>query len=268
MRTLRKAGKFILIFYVLLVTMLYFFQEKLIFLPTKLPQNYEYAFKRPFEEFNLTSTDSAILNAVHFKQDEPNGVILYFHGNAGDLSRWGDIVTFFVDKKYDVIVMDYRTYGKSTGKLSEEALHNDAQLFYDYTLQQYQENEITIYGRSLGTGIATKLASNNKPKRLILETPYYSLINVAKDRFPFLTVRWLLNYKFKSFQYIQQVISPVYIFHGTDDQVVPYTSGRRLFDVIPPTHEKKFHTINGGGHNNLKEFETYLKGIETILSVD
>ncbi len=268
MQKLQKTARFILFFYALLLIMMYFFQEKLIFLPTKLPQDYEYTFNRPFEEFNLTSNDSAVLNAVHFKQDNPKGVILYFHGNAGDLSRWGDIVTFFVDKKYDVIVMDYRTYGKSTGKLSEKALYNDAQLFYDYTMKQYQESEITLYGRSLGTGIATKLASHNNPKRLILETPFYSLIEVARNRFPFLPVNWLLNYKFKSHEYIQKINSQLVIFHGTEDKVIPYESGRRLFESIPSGIKKKFYTIEEGRHNNLIEFEAYLKGVTAILEDD
>ena len=244
--------------------MLYFFQEKLIFLPTKLPQGFKYSFSHTFEEFNLTTKDSAVLNAIHFKQDNPKGVILYFHGNAGDLSRWGDITTFFAEKKYDVVVMDYRTYGKSTGKLSEEALYSDAQLFYDYALKHYGENKIVLYGRSLGTGIATKLAGTNSPDKLILETPYHSLLDVAKDRFPFLPVKWLLKYKLLSHDYIQNVTCPVTIFHGTNDDVVPYESGRRLFDSIP-IESKKFYKVVGGEHNNLIQFETYLKGIEETL---
>jgi len=151
--------------------MLYFIQEKMIFLPTKLPQDYRYSFRHDFEEINLKTDDGFVLNSIHFKQLKPKGLILYFHGNAGDLSRWGNITSFFADKNYDVLVMDYRTYGKSTGKLSEDALHNDAQLFYEYALERYDESDIILYGRSLGTGIATKLAANNNPDRLILETP-------------------------------------------------------------------------------------------------
>ncbi|MFK5972556.1 MAG: alpha/beta hydrolase [Flavobacteriaceae bacterium] len=264
MRRLIKIAKVLLFIYVLLTIMLYFFQEKLIFLPTKLPQDFKYSFSQTFEEFNLTTKDSAVLNAIHFKQDNPKGVILYFHGNAGNLSRWGAITSFFVEKKYDVIVMDYRTYGKSTGTLSEEALYSDAQLFYDYTLKQYGEHEIVLYGRSLGTGIATKLAGTNHPNKLILETPYYSLLDVAKDRFPFLPVKYLLKYKLLSHDYMQSVDCPVTIFHGTNDAVVPYASGRRLFDSIP-VENKKFYTIEEGEHNNLNQFKTYIRGIVEVL---
>ncbi|MBT8313866.1 MAG: lysophospholipase, partial [Maribacter sp.] len=109
----------------------------MIFLPTKLPQDYRYSFRHDFEEINLKTDDGFVLNSIHFKQVKPKGLILYFHGNAGDLSRWGNITSFFADKNYDVLVMDYRTYGKSTGKLSEDALHKDAQMFYGYALDRY-----------------------------------------------------------------------------------------------------------------------------------
>ena len=97
----------------------------------------------------------------------------------------GLIAEYFVTKGYDVLIMDYRTYGKSKGKLSEKAFYDDAQYCYDYLLKQYSENEITIYGRSLGTGISTCLASKNNPKQMILETPYFIILDVAKHRFPF-----------------------------------------------------------------------------------
>ncbi|MCK0157891.1 alpha/beta hydrolase [Cellulophaga sp. F20128] len=244
--------------------MLYFLQEKLIFMPTTLAHDYEYTFSKPFQEFNLFAEDGAQLNGLHFKAERPKGVILYFHGNAGDLSRWGEIASFFVDKQYDVIVMDYRKYGKSTGKLSEKVLYTDAQLFYDYSLQHYEEHEITVYGRSLGTGIATQIASVNKPNKLILETPYYSLVSLAKNRFSFLPIESLLKYKIPSHKFIQQVACAIVIFHGTDDRIVPYSSGKRLYESIPHS-KKQMITINGGAHNNLIQFDAYLQNSTKVL---
>ncbi|MEE9363803.1 MAG: alpha/beta hydrolase [Cellulophaga sp.] len=264
MQKLKKIVSYLFLFSALLTIMLYLFQEKLIFLPTKLPQEYTYSFSQDFSEFNLNTEDGATLNALHFKQENPKGVLLYFHGNAGDLSRWGEITTFFVEKQYDVIVMDYRTYGKSTGELSEKLLHKDAQLFYEYTLKHYSESEISIYGRSLGTGIATKLASDNNPKQLILETPFSSLIDVAKERFPFLPINWLLKYKLKSEEYIERISCPITIFHGTEDSVVSYDLGLRLYNAIPGEN-KKMYTIEKGNHNNLIQFDTYRNGIDAIL---
>ncbi len=264
MRKLAKTGIYILSGYLILSFMLYFIQEKLIFLPSRLPSDYRYEFSLPVEEFDLTTPDGARLNAIHFRNEVPKGVILYFHGNAGDLSRWGTIVSAYADLGYDVIAMDYRTYGKSTGKLSERALYEDGQLFYDYTRQEYPEQSIILFGRSLGTGIATYLAAANKPGQLILETPFYSLMEVGVRRFPFLPVRWLLRYPMKSYEHVRQLSCPVAVFHGTADRIIPIESGKKLFEVIPT--EKEFFQVEGGRHNNLMGFETYQRGIRTILS--
>ena len=245
-------------------TSLYFFQEKIIFRPTILAQDYTFNFSNFFEELFLKAEDGAIINAIHFKTENPKGVILYFHGNAGDLSRWGKITEFFVEKDYDVLVMDYRTYGKSKGKLSEQALYNDAQMCYNYVLDRYQESEIIVYGRSLGTGLATYLASNNNPRQLILETPYYSLTDVAKHRFPMFPNNKLLRYDFPSYKFVQNVKCPISIFHGTDDTVVPYVSGEKLFNSMVQK-EKMFFTIENGEHNNLMAFDSYIQQIQKIL---
>lgn len=249
--------------YVMIASALYFLQEKMLFLPTTLEQDYQYQFNYPFEELFFRTDEEAIINAVHFKAKNPKGVILYFHGNAGDLSRWGTITEYFVEKNYDVLIMDYRTYGKSSGKLSEEAFYKDAQFCYDYLLDQYSENEITLYGRSLGTGIASYLASQNQPKQLILETPYFSILDVAKHRFPLFPVKQLLNYHFPTYQYLPYVTSPITIIHGTDDSIVPYTSGKKLLELN--LENLSFTTIEGGDHNNLVEFETYHTTVEIIL---
>ncbi|MGC1205993.1 MAG: alpha/beta hydrolase [Flavobacteriaceae bacterium] len=245
-------------------TSLYFLQEKILFLPTVLEQDYQYQFNYNFEELNFETNDGANLNAIHFKAKNPKGVILYFHGNAGDLSRWGTIAEYFVEKQYDVLIMDYRTYGKSKGKLSEAVFYKDADLFYQYLKDRYNEEEITIYGRSLGTGIATYLASKNNPKQLILETPYYSILDVAKDRFPIFPVEKLLKYKFLSFEFIQKVSCPITMFHGTNDSVVPYASAEKLFEIAPKL-KTNFVIIEGGNHNNLIDFERYKTTISEIL---
>ncbi|MEH6535443.1 MAG: alpha/beta hydrolase [Psychroserpens sp.] len=243
---------------------LYFLQEKLLFFPTVLSLDYQYEFVTPFEELFLKPAEDVSINAIHFKTENPKGVILYFHGNAGDLSRWGKIAEYFVTKGYDVLIMDYRTYGKSKGKLSEKAFYDDAQYCYDYLLKQYSENEITIYGRSLGTGISTCLASKNNPKQLILETPYFSILDVAKHRFPFFPVSTLLKYKFPSNEFVVNVKCPITMFHGTDDGIVPYSSAEKL-KVIAPNDTTTFITIEGGNHNDLIDFEDYVNGINKIL---
>ena len=264
MRKLKNISFAVLILFIFSISMLYTLQEKLIFLPTTLSKDYKYQFSDSFEEFYINTTDGASLNGLHFKSKNPKGVLLYFHGNAGDLSRWGEISSSFLKYNYDVIVMDYRTYGKSTGALNEKNLYKDAQLFYNYALKRFPEESIIIYGRSIGTAIATNLASQNKPKQLILESPFYSLADVVETRFSPFPVQKLLKYSFPSFEFIKKVNCPITIFHGTSDEVVPYESGQKLFKVISNSN-KQFFSISEGKHNNLIDFEAYHKGIEQKL---
>lgn len=248
----------------MILALLYVFQERLLFLPTALEQDFEYQFTYNFEELFLKTNDGAILNAIHFKVENPKGVILYFHGNADNLSRWGAIVEPFVERRYDVLIMDYRAYGKSIGKLSEASFYNDAKLFYNYLKQGYNEQVITLYGRSLGTAMATYLASKNKPKQLILETPYYSMTDVAQLKFPIFPVKQLLNYKFPSFEFIPNVNCPITIFHGTQDEVVPFSSAKKLVTVSPKL-QTTFIAIEEGNHNNLMEYRAYQSEIDNLF---
>jgi len=253
-QTLKKALYILISVYLMLGFALTVFQEKLLFLPTQLEQDFKFEFQYPFEELFLKPDRETIINALHFKAENPKGVILYFHGNADNLSRWGTIVTYFVKRNYDVLIPDYRTYGKSKGKLSEAVFYTDAQYCYDYLLEQYPEDHITLYGRSLGTGIASKIAADNTPKQLILETPYYSIADVANHRIPMFPVSRLLKYKFPTYKYLSKVNCPITIFHGTEDRVVPYSSG----DKLRTTNKTiDFITIKGGKHNNLVTFKTY-----------
>lgn len=249
--------------YIMIGTAIYYFQEKLLFFPTPLPQEFTYQFNYPFEELFFKPEKNVSINALHFKVDHPKGVIYYFHGNAGNLSRWGTIVEYLVAQQYDVLVMDYRGYGKSTGPLNEAAFYTDAQYGYNYLLNHYDTATITLYGRSLGTGIATYLASKNQAKQLILETPYYNIADVAKKRFPILPVNSLLKYKFPSNEYIAAVTCPITIFHGTEDKIVPYVSGKKLSTITPKN--TTLITIKDGRHNNLVEFETYQNMILALL---
>jgi alpha-beta hydrolase superfamily lysophospholipase len=242
----------------------YLLQEKIIFQPTQLQLDHQFRFKTPFEEFFIETKDGARLNGLRFSLAESKGVIVYYHGNAGDLQRWGEITSFFLQFGYEVIVMDYRTYGKSTGELSEKNLYNDAQLFYDRALTYFAEDKIIVYGRSLGASIATKIASENSPSKLILETPFYSLTDLVKEKFSPLPVSGLLKYRFPSNQFIKNTECPVIVIHGTNDAVVPYRSGLKLYEEIPES-QGTLITIEGGGHNDLINFKEYEQAIRKVL---
>lgn len=267
MRKLKKP--LILLFilgncYAILCGGLYFFQESLLFHPSQLSQDYLYEFRTPFDEVFLDGDYEGTLNGLHFHAENPKGVILYFHGNAGELQRWGEITEFFVPMGYSVIVMDYRNYGKSTGLMSEQALYKDAETWYAFAKAEYPQIPITLYGRSLGTTFAAYLGSIYDAKNVILETPFYSIAHEAKSRFPFLPIASLIEYPFATHTYINDIEEPITIFHGTEDQVIAYEHGQKLYDHIQG-QAKTFITIPKGGHNNLIQFPEYIGAIEAAL---
>ena len=264
MRRLKIVLLVLLGVYVLSGVGLYFLQERFIFLDESLPADYQFSFENPFEEISLSRGD-ARLHGLHFKHPtERKGVILYFHGNAQSLVRWGKVVQYHYALGYDVIVMDYRGYGKSTGKRTQETLLADAEAFYEHASSLYPEEEITVYGRSLGTGLASYVCSNHSPKRLILETPYHDFQSLAQRYYPVFPVGIALRFNFKSFEYVKQVSCPIHIFHGTEDEVVPYSHGYKLYQEIPEGQADMI-TIPGGAHKNLVEFEQFRKELERVL---
>jgi len=158
----------------------YFLQTSLIFYPRKLARAFQ--FGAGAQEVFLTTRDNETINGLFFTGTRKE-VILYFHGNAGDLSTWQYIITDFAQLGYGVLIIDYRGYGKSTGALSEKGLYADADAAYEYLISKgITPQQIIIYGRSVGTGVATDLASRKPCKGLVLESPYTSMTALAKKK--------------------------------------------------------------------------------------
>ena len=165
----------LLTLYLLSLVFFYFKQERFFFNPKHLDKDYVFEFTETFEELNIEVEKDIFLNAVLFKADSSKGVIIYFHGNAGAIHDWGKRAHLFLENNYDILFVDYRNYGKSDGSYcSTEELFQDAQKVYDFTKTRYSEDKITVLGFSLGSGIASYVASKNNPKKLILNAPYYS----------------------------------------------------------------------------------------------
>ncbi|MCS6821504.1 MAG: alpha/beta hydrolase [Microscillaceae bacterium] len=245
----------------------YFFQECFLFLPKKLDANFKFRFPYLYQEVNLQSSDNeAVLNNLWFKVPNSKGVVLFFHGNAGNLARWGSMAQDFCRRGFDVFIHDYRTYGKSTGSLSQENLFSDAQLCYDFIKKQYKNKKvpIIIYGRSIGTGVATYLASKNETAKLILETPYNNMKDLINTYTKLIPTELLLRFSLPSDEYIAEVKCPVYILHGTQDETVPYILGKKLAERAGK--KAKFYTIQEGEHNNLATFATYQAYLDRILA--
>lgn len=267
MKTFRKVLIYIVSICVLLVAIAILFQEKLLFRNTKLAIDYPYEFKGNFEEMWFNPEENVKLNALYFKADSTKrkGLIVYFHGNADDLRRWGKHAVDFTRNNYDILMIDYRQFGKSTGELSEKALHSDAAYVYEWAKKRFPENEIILYGRSLGTGIATRLAAENKPKMLLLETPYFNLGDVVNSYFPLIPYNSILKYQFRTDLFIKQVQCPIHFFHGTKDAVVPYKSSLKLAEILNKKPSEILTTIPNGGHKNLAEFPEYHTALDSLL---
>lgn len=262
----KKLLNFLKVFialYLILCVILYFNQEKLIFFPEQLEKNYEFKFGQNFEELNFKTTDNTSLNGLLFKADNSKGLIFYLHGNAGSLSSWGNVAQTYTELDYDVFILDYRSYGKSEGTISgQEQLFEDNQFVYNELKKEYNEQEITILGYSIGTGLASKLASDNSPKQLILQAPYYSLTNMMNKRFWFIPT-FILKYKFATNDYLKDCKMPITIFHGKVDQVISFKNSLKL----KAEFENKINLIElaGQGHNGITDNNHYKMELQRIL---
>lgn len=250
--------------YIMIGTALYFLQEKFIFHPKKLPADYQYQFDIPFKEINIPITDKKNLSIVQFTVPDSisKGIVLYFHGNRANISRYAKYATDFTSKGYEVWMIDYPGYGKSTGKRTEQVLYDDALTFYKMALSKVSAEHIIIYGKSLGTGIAAQLASIRDCKKLILETPYYSMDALAKHYFFMYPVMPMSKYSLPTFEHFKYIKAPISIFHGTKDAVIPFKQAKWLAQKKPGT---ELIVIERGKHNNLSEFPLYKQRLDSLL---
>lgn len=248
---------------VLLSVLAYLVQEKLIFKPEKLHQDFKFSYDIPFEELFFNVAAGVVINGLHFYRPQPKGLILYFHGNTRSIKGWSKYARDFYRFDYDVVLVDYRGFGKSTGKRSEKDMLSDMQFVYDTLKQKYPEHHILVYGRSMGSGFATKIASDNTPRYLILDAPYYSFLKVVERFLPILPVKYVLRFHLRTDKWITRVNCHTYIIHGTKDWLIPIRHSEKLQHINP--HKITLIRIHGGGHNNLPSFDEYHNFIRDIL---
>ena len=258
-----NALKVICVLYLLVCGFLYFAQEKMIFFPEKLAKDFKFSFEGNFEELNVNAPDGTLINSVLFKADSTKGVIFYLHGNGGSVNRWGGVAKTYTTLGYDVVMTDYRGYGKSDGEISSQTqIFSDVQTVYDELRKRYKEQQIIVLGYSIGTGPAAWVASVNHPKMLILQAPYYSLTDMMRHTYSFVPT-FLLKYKFPTCQYVQECKIPIVIFHGTDDRVIYYNSSVQLKEKMKPGDT--LITLQGQGHSGITDNKEYLKVLPELL---
>lgn len=254
---------YILLGYAALITLVYFIQDKFIFKPEKLHANFKFTYDVPFKELFFDIEEGVRINGLHFYRPEPKGLILYFHGNTRSIKGWAKYAKDFYRYDYDVVLVDYRGFGKSTGKRSEKDMLSDMQFVYLRLQEQYGEPHIIVYGRSIGSGFAARLASDNNPRFLILDAPYYSFKKVVERFLPMLPVRYVLRYHLRTDKWIVFVKCHTYILHGTKDWLIPISNSEALQAINP--RKITLIRIAGGKHNNLPSFPEYHNFIRDIL---
>jgi pimeloyl-ACP methyl ester carboxylesterase len=254
---------YIIIGIAVLSVIIYFIQERFIFKPEKLKQDFIYKYDVPFDELFFDVEPGVRINGLHFTVDNPLGLILYFHGNSRSIKGWAKYAKDFYRYKYDVVLVDYRGFGKSTGKRNEKDMLKDMQFVYETLAAKYHENHIIVYGRSMGSGFAAKVASENKPRYLILDAPYFSFKKAVERFLPILPVRFVLRYHMRTDKWITKVNCHTYILHGTSDWLLPISNSVKLQALNP--RKITLIRIPGGGHNNLPAFPEYHNFVRDIL---
>jgi pimeloyl-ACP methyl ester carboxylesterase len=260
-----KWLKIIVIIYILGGIALYFLQDYILFHPVTLKRDHKYDFPEKNKEINIPITENSNLNIVQFFSTDTvtKGVVLYFHGNKKNISWYAKYSPYFTKYGYEVWLIDYPGFGKSTGKLTEQTLYDWANYMYNFARTRFSADSIIIYGKSMGTGIATHLASLQPCKKLILETPYYDYPSVIKHYLPIYPIEWMIHYKIPTHDYLEKVIAPITIFQGTDDRLVTYNNAKRLKPFLKAGDE--FVTIEGGSHNDLYNFKETIEKLDSLL---
>ena len=251
------------VLYVAVLAMLYFFQERLIFFPSKLEPNHDFSFDQPFEGIRLDA-DGTWIGGLKFlaqsrdgeqiysdangERKAKNGAVIFFHGNAGNLQGWGKYARYFTDLGYDFYLFDYRGYGKSGGEISsQEQLYADADVMMESVLRGYDAGEVTALGYSVGSGLAARAAQKYGAKWLILIAPYFSLEELAREKMPFVP-KFLIKYKIPTFEFVGGFGGPVTTFHGEHDELIGVDNSRRLLNFLKPGD--KIYELNAG-HNDI-----------------
>jgi fermentation-respiration switch protein FrsA (DUF1100 family) len=251
------------IIYLSVIFLAFLLQTRLIFFPSKLSRDHSFRTDVPNEEVFLQTADNEQINGLFFPGSSEK-VILYFHGNAGSLEGWQHVYDQFQDLHLNVFMIDYRGYGKSTGSISEQGLNTDGRAAYDYLITRgFGANDIIVYGRSLGSGIAVQLASTAAVGALILEAPYVSMKKLAWEKMPLLLPGFYIRYRFDNLKRINKIKAPLLVIHGEADSTIPYSHGKKLFDTF--NGQKKMISIPGAGHNDLDTFAEFRSAIAAFL---
>lgn len=269
MRTLVSFLTFAVGVYFALVLLFYLLQGRMVYL-SDLPERALSASPNDigldYEDVSLTTGDNEVLHGWYIQATNSKGVILFFHGNAGNISHRLDSIGIFQELDLDVLIIDYRGYGQSSGRPSEQGTYLDAQAAWDYLVDNrgIAPGKIVIFGRSLGGAVAAWLAAHTTPGAVILESCFTSGLDMAARLYPFLPVRLITRLKYPVKNYVKRVSSPLLVIHSQQDEIIPFDMGQAIFAAAS---EPKEMLVLSGDHNGgfLLNRSRYVATIESFL---
>jgi fermentation-respiration switch protein FrsA (DUF1100 family) len=225
--------------------------EKLIFYPSPDVVENPRSIGLEFDDVTFFTRDGLRLHGWFVPHPQSQTTLIWFHGNAGNIShRLANIRLLHELAEVHVFIFDYRGYGRSEGKVSEEGTYLDGEAAVDYLrdARGTEAKEMVFFGRSLGAAVAAEIATRTTPMALILESPFVSIREMARETFPYLPLGSLLRTKYDVVDKVRKVDSPVLVLHGDRDEIVPFSQGMKVFAAAP--EPKQFYAIVGAGHNN------------------
>lgn len=247
--------------YLLYVTYIYVNQEEMVFRRHALEDDYVFGFQDNFKEIRVKSLDGKLQHGLLFPVPHPKGIIFYLHGNAGAIDSWGAIATIYTKMGYDFFIIDYRGFGKSQGIIENEAqVMQDVTLVFDAVTKKYSKK--IIIGYSIGTGIAASLASIRKNNMLVLKAPYNNFLEYSDSRAPYFP-DFLKKFSFETNYYLPKINSPIYIFHGDKDLLIPIENSFRLQKLLKPSDS--LFVLENQDHLGINANLAYQKNLGILL---
>ncbi|MCW8906364.1 MAG: alpha/beta hydrolase [Sedimenticola sp.] len=253
--------------YATLVAAVYLGQSSLLYLPSRTLAATPAQIGLDYEALHITTGDGVRLHGWYLPATRSRGTLLFFHGNAGNISHRLDSLRIFHDLRLNVLLFDYRGYGESEGHPDEAGTYHDAEAAWDYLVTQRGESprRIVLFGRSLGASVAAWLAARREPAVLILESAFISVPELAADLYPWLPARWLARLHYPTRDYLAQARSPVLVAHSPQDEIIPYRHGQAVYRAAP---EPRQFLPMLGDHNSgfLQTGAHYRETLEQFLT--
>lgn len=254
-------------FYLLMIGVIWHQQERLLFVPTRLPA--DYAFQAGSDVFeHMVEVPGASIHVLQLKRPRPDAVVFFLHGNAGNLAQWFVNLDFYRRLNVDLVMMDYRGFGKSSGQISSQAqLEDDARAVWDRFIPAYDPAvRRIIFGRSLGTGLAARLATQTRPATTILVSPYTSIEALAAEQFPWLPAG-LVRYPLQTEAVIGEVPGNLFLLHGRRDTLIAPSHSDRLAQLAKAAGKANVQAlvIEGAAHGDLQKFPDYLQAVSAAV---